>query len=195
MQGSIGAVSGAVVSKLRERDRLLSANQALTQPGFCCSVSPCSPYLQPSRSRTHLPVSLSAVAPSGMSFERLATVELQLIMHCCDQTSWLQLARCSRFTLQAASQSFAQRHLLLRFVLRHPFAPDAAPYSRGVWSSLKQLLGRPSKPRSLAERLQRSRLLRGVSVALTLPAARNLSAEQRSSTLSALTSTDFSFWW
>jgi hypothetical protein len=42
-----------------------------------------------------------------MSLSTLATVELQLIMHCCDISSLLALARCSRFTLAAASDCFA----------------------------------------------------------------------------------------
>lgn len=46
-----------------------------------------------------------------MSFGRLATVELQLVMHCCDRKSLLTLARCSRFTLRAASDPFAWRAL------------------------------------------------------------------------------------
>ena len=40
-------------------------------------------------------------------FSRLAAVELQLIMRCCDQSTLLALARCSRFTLAAASSPFA----------------------------------------------------------------------------------------
>jgi hypothetical protein len=42
-----------------------------------------------------------------MSLSTLATVELQLVFHCCDTQSALVLARCSRFTLLAASNSFA----------------------------------------------------------------------------------------
>jgi hypothetical protein len=34
-------------------------------------------------------------------FGRLAAVELQLVMHCCDAQSLLALARCSRFTFVA----------------------------------------------------------------------------------------------
>jgi len=36
-------------------------------------------------------------------------VELQLILHACNLRDWLHLARCSRFTLQAASTAFAVR--------------------------------------------------------------------------------------
>jgi hypothetical protein len=44
-------------------------------------------------------------------FARLATVELQLVMHFCDQRTLLALARCSRAALAAASQPFAWRSL------------------------------------------------------------------------------------
>jgi hypothetical protein len=46
-----------------------------------------------------------------MSFSRLATVEMQLVMHCLDRHSLLRLARCNRTTLVAASHDFAFRHL------------------------------------------------------------------------------------
>jgi hypothetical protein len=46
-----------------------------------------------------------------MSLHRLATIELQLVMQHCDAQSLLALARCSRFTLEAASDSFAWRAL------------------------------------------------------------------------------------
>jgi Ran GTPase-activating protein (RanGAP) involved in mRNA processing and transport len=39
-------------------------------------------------------------------FSRLATVELQLIMRCCDQPTLIALARCSRFALAASSSRF-----------------------------------------------------------------------------------------
>jgi len=50
-------------------------------------------------------------AASGRPFDRLATVELQLIMRCCDQPTLIALARCSRFTLAAASHPFAWQPL------------------------------------------------------------------------------------
>ena len=43
------------------------------------------------------------------NFQRLAAVELQLIMHCCDKRTLLALARCCRFALSAASSDFAWR--------------------------------------------------------------------------------------
>ena len=50
--------------------------------------------------------------PIAMSpFTRLATVELQLVMHFCDQRTLIALARCSRAALAAASQPFAWRSL------------------------------------------------------------------------------------
>ncbi len=42
-----------------------------------------------------------------MSFSRLATVEVQLIMHHCDTADLLNLACCSRHTLAAASAKYA----------------------------------------------------------------------------------------
>jgi hypothetical protein len=56
----------------------------------------------------------------------LATVELQLIMQHCDAQSLLALARCSRFTLSAASDPFAWRGLS-SFSLVFVHTPDAEP--------------------------------------------------------------------
>ena len=91
-----------------------------------------------------------------MSFARLATVELHLILHYCEQDSWLRLARCSRFTLQAASDAFARQHLLLHFRFRHPWT---LPEQRGAWAAVKRQLHLSPPLRSLAELLQRSHLL------------------------------------
>ena len=44
-------------------------------------------------------------------FTRLATVELQLVMHFCDQRTLIALARCSRAALAAANHPFAWRCL------------------------------------------------------------------------------------
>jgi hypothetical protein len=46
-----------------------------------------------------------------MSLSRLAAVELQLVMQCCDLQSLLALSRCSRHSLAAASSDFAWRCL------------------------------------------------------------------------------------
>ena len=54
---------------------------------------------------------IAADFAAGSPFRRLATVELQLIMQHCDQRTLLALARCSRFTLSAASHPFAWRAL------------------------------------------------------------------------------------
>ena len=54
----------------------------------------------------------SAVAAAVRPFDRLAAVELQLIMRCCDQSTLIALARCSRFTLTAASSPFVWQLLL-----------------------------------------------------------------------------------
>ena len=53
----------------------------------------------------------AAAASTGAPFQRLATVELQLVMQHCDLSTLLLLARCSRFTLSSASHPFAWRAL------------------------------------------------------------------------------------
>ena len=53
----------------------------------------------------------TAAFAAGAPFQRLATVELQLIMQHCDFKTLLALARCSRFALSAASHPFAWRAL------------------------------------------------------------------------------------
>jgi hypothetical protein len=45
-----------------------------------------------------------------MPFSRLAEVEVQLVMQCCEQRTFLAVARCSRFTLRAADHAFAWRY-------------------------------------------------------------------------------------
>jgi len=70
-----------------------------------------------------------------MSFDQLAAVELQLLMRCCDAQSLLALARCSRFTLSAASNPFAWRFLSppsVPFVFRasaNPAPVNPAPFN------------------------------------------------------------------
>lgn len=51
----------------------------------------------------------ASITPSFSHVDRLATVELQLIMQHCDKVSLLRLARCNRMTLAAASHPFAWR--------------------------------------------------------------------------------------
>ena len=58
-----------------------------------------------------LPVSRPSGCAAAMALQRLAVVELQLVMHCCDLKSLLALACCSRWTLVAASDPFAWRAL------------------------------------------------------------------------------------
>jgi len=53
----------------------------------------------------------AAAAVAARPFARLATVELQLIMRCCDQPTLIALARCSRFALAAASSPFVWQPL------------------------------------------------------------------------------------
>ena len=79
----------------------------------------------------------TATFTAGTPFRSLATVELQLVMQHCDLNTLLALARCSRFTLSAAS---------------HPFA----------WRALSPL----SFPTTVASRLHGSRLLAHCDVAL-----------------------------
>ena len=54
---------------------------------------------------------VTVAAPPVAHFDRLALVELQLIMRCCDQSTLIALARCSRFTLAAASHPFVWQPL------------------------------------------------------------------------------------
>ena len=63
---------------------------------------------------------------SVAAFAGLAAVELQLVMQCCDLSTLLALARCSRFTLRAASDPLAWRALSpLSQTFLHPLSPDA----------------------------------------------------------------------
>ena len=55
-----------------------------------------------------------------MPFAALATVEMQLVMHCCDVASLLSLAHCGHATLAAASDEFAWQHTPLRCNLSPP---------------------------------------------------------------------------
>lgn len=74
---------------------------------------------------------------SAMSFDQLAAVDLQLLMRCCDAQSLLALARCSRFTLSAASNPFAWRFLSppsVPFVFRQ----SSPSQSSRIQSSLHQ---------------------------------------------------------
>jgi hypothetical protein len=48
----------------------------------------------------------------------LATVALQLVLQCCDLTSFVRLSRCCASFRRAADTELAQRHLPLRLVLR-----------------------------------------------------------------------------
>ena len=59
-------------------------------------------YVDDHRAAAHATNTLVA-----LPFVTLATVELQLIMQCCDAKTLLSFARCSRATLQAASTDFA----------------------------------------------------------------------------------------
>jgi hypothetical protein len=69
-----------------------------------------------------------------MSFARLATVELQLIMQCCNLSSLLRMARCSRFTLMCADSEFSFQRMNETFV--------SSDYWTNVrrWSSARSLL-------------------------------------------------------
>src|SRR4051812_2773354 len=66
--------------------------------------------------------SVHSLSLDAMPFSRLAQVEVQLILQCCNVNSWLQFARCNRTTLAAASESFATRFLPpLSFSFKHPW--------------------------------------------------------------------------
>jgi len=79
-----------------------------------------------------------------MSFQRLAVVEVQLVMQMCDLQSLLALAQCSRATLAAAS---------------HPF----------VWRGLPPLLVSSSELERVAPAALSASLLRFCDVALRCP--------------------------
>ncbi len=73
-----------------------------------------------------------------MPLSALATVELQLICHFLEQSSWLSLARCSRFTHAAASDPFAARHFSAVTV---DISPPAPPEPVEPLSNKETLLG------------------------------------------------------
>ena len=99
-----------------------------------------------------------------MLLSDLHAIELQLVMQYCDQSSWLRLARCSRFTLQAATAPLARQHFTLQLPFRHPYT---LPPKRGVWAAVKRALSTRASVPSLAERLQRSALLRHCELLLS----------------------------
>jgi len=90
-----------------------------------------------------------------MSFDRMATVELQIVMQHCDLRTLLALARCSRFTFAAASNAVAWRGLSpLELDFAHPPAPEA-----GAWQRLRRWIRPPPlPPLPLAQRLSGSLL-------------------------------------
>jgi hypothetical protein len=84
----------------------------------------------------------------------MAAVELQLVMHFCDQRTLIALARCSRATLAAASQPFAWRSLsLLSLSCSSPLELSARMADSLLRSS-------PSNGRSLRQRVRRTRMTR-----------------------------------
>ena len=88
---------------------------------------------------------------AAASLAGLATVELQLIMqHYCDLSTLLALARCSRFTLHAASDPFAWRALSpLSWNFVHPLGPDTVTSQQrpkiSAWQRLRCCI-RPPPP-------------------------------------------------
>ena len=101
-----------------------------------------------------------------MSLDRLATVELQLIMQHCDAQSLLLLARCSRFTLHAASDPFAWRALSpLSWNFVHPLGPGADVELRRPEISLWQRMRCCIRPLPLSPPPAPSLLLRMPSLA------------------------------
>ena len=99
--------------------------------------------------------------PAAASLAGLATVELQLIMHYCDLSTLLALARCSRFTLHAASDPFAWRALSpLELAFVHTAVPDTGAEQRRLIDSAWQwahrwflFAPRSPQPLSLSQRL------------------------------------------
>jgi hypothetical protein len=80
-----------------------------------------------------------------MSFSHLAAVELQSVMHYLEAPVLLALARCSRFTLQCASSSFAWRHALVRLACKsHEVAALSAHPYNDMPHSLIRFCGRIS---------------------------------------------------
>jgi hypothetical protein len=133
----------------------------------------------PSHAATRIDIALPfdpAAAPirvvrpaAAATLSGLAAVELQLIMQLCDAQSLLALARCSRFTLSAASDPFAwpgPSSFSLVFV--HTPGPDAesdAEQQRPKGSAWQRLCScfRPAPPPSplplpLAQRISESLL-------------------------------------
>src|SRR4051794_23342104 len=101
------------------------------------------------------------------AFHRLATVELQLIFHYCDQHSWLSLARCSHFTLSAVSEEFASKHTQLAFAFQHPWPMPHALPQPGLFGLMCCWFANPVPPPSLGILLRRS-LLRHCPVSLSI---------------------------
>jgi hypothetical protein len=115
-----------------------------------------------------------------MALDRLATVELQLVTQHCDVQSLLALARCSRFTLTAASDSFAWRALSplpLPFVARKSESRNSeirVATKENLWQRLSSCIRpspplqsppRPPPPLQLSERVSGS-LLRFCDIAV-----------------------------
>ena len=115
-----------------------------------------------------------------MALDRLASVELQLVMQHCDKITLLALARCCRFTLAAASDSFAWRALSplpLPFVARKLESRNSeirVAAKQNAWQRLSNCIRpapplpsppRPPPPLQLSERMSGS-LLRFCDIAV-----------------------------
>ena len=79
---------------------------------------------------------------------RLADVELQLIMHGLVAAELLQLARCSRRLLHAADCALAWQHTQARLTFHFPRRPAPSRWSSWMKSGRKLLLGGKSPPPS-----------------------------------------------
>ena len=127
---------------VRSRIVLLRLTSTLTP----AHLTPLSSPLEPIHIHTPQLASVFGQQPSaaaGMSIDRLHKEMLQLIMHGCNLRDWLHLARCSRFTLQAASLPFAVRYLTVK--VRTRFEPRQPRPS--MWESIKRALSRtPTVP-------------------------------------------------
>ena len=96
---------------------LLSYSLLLSHSGWRCSFAapPVPPALRSVIRRSPF-LSLQTTVATSAYMERLADVELQLVMHGLDARSLLQFARCSRPLLHAADHPFAWLHASLHIL-------------------------------------------------------------------------------
>ncbi len=116
--------------------------------------------------------SLSTLLAAMASFARLATVEVQLIMHCCDLRALVALARSSKELHAAACSNFATQclPLLWKDVLAYDCALlDATPLSRHCRVGVRVARNNLGKSDvecagHLLDMLERDKRLRGIDL-------------------------------